>query len=397
MNRDYPNGWAEFNLNEILDTIENGSRPTGGIKDISDGIPSLGGEHLDPNGGFKFNNLRLIPKEFYKELKHGKIKKYDVLLVKDGATTGKVSIVDDFFPFDVAAVNEHLFILRGKKDMIDQKFLFYHLLSPFGQRQIENSFHGAAIGGINTQFIKRYSILLPPLTTQRAIVSTLEKSKTLMKLRQKSDKLTTDLLKALFYQMFLKKGYETKTLAEICLKITDGTHRTPMYVSNGVPFLRVTDLTNSNESKKFISLREHKELIKRCKPEKGDILYSKNGTIGIAKLVDWDYEFSIFVSLCLIKPNNEMILSKYLECFLNTPIALNQALKHSKTGTITNLHLNQLEKITVPVPPLELQQKFVKITKDIENLQKRQSESRNTISTFFDSLTQNAFNGELIC
>ena len=66
------------------------------------------------------------------------------------------------------------------------------------------------------------------------------------------------------------------TLDELCHKITDGTHKTPDYKQEGIPFLRVTDLTNSNESKKFISRKEHEELIARCKPEKGDAAFEWN-------------------------------------------------------------------------------------------------------------------------
>src|SRR5690606_11294513 len=66
-------------------------------------------------------------------------------------------------------------------------------------------------------------------------------------------------------------------LSEVTNKITDGVHFTPTYVDAGVPFLRVTDITESNTSKKFIPREEHEELIKRCHPEKGDVLYSKNG------------------------------------------------------------------------------------------------------------------------
>ena len=127
----------------------------------------------------------------------------------------------------------------------------------------------------------------------------------------------------------------------------------------GVPFLRVTDLTESNESKKFISKKEHSELTKRCKPEKGDVLYSKNGTIGVAKLVDWDWEFSIFVSLALLKPDKTKIIPKYLELFLNSPEAFAQAKSFSKSGTVTNLHLVEIKRMTIPLPDLETQQKIV--------------------------------------
>lgn len=150
-------------------------------------------------------------------------------------------------------------------------------------------------------------------------------------------------------------------LGEICTKITDGTHHTPKYTENGIPFLRVTDITKSNDSKKFISKAEHLDLIKRCHPTKGDILYTKNGTIGVAAKITWDYDFSIFVSLCLLKPNTEIVNTNYLVHFLNTKFALKQALSHTKTGTISNLHLIEIKKIKIPIPPLSVQQKIAKI------------------------------------
>lgn len=154
--------------------------------------------------------------------------------------------------------------------------------------------------------------------------------------------------------------WEMLKLEEVCHKITDGTHRTPQYTSEGVPFLRVTDLTQSNDSKKFISIEEHNELIKRCKPEKGDILFSKNGTIGVAKTIDWDWEFSIFVSLCLLKPKKDLLNSKYLEFLMNSNNVYNQATARSKTGAITNLHLVDIKTIKIPLPPLEIQEELVK-------------------------------------
>lgn len=191
--------WKRVSLFQILETLENGSRPKGGIKEIEEGIPSIGGEHLSPNGRFDFENLRLIPKEFYSSLKRGKIKRQDVLVVKDGATTGKTSFVANDFPYKESAVNEHVFILRGKKEVIEQKFLFYHLHSPTGQKQIDANFHGAAIGGINTQFAKNYFLNLPPLSVQRRLVSILDKTEQLKVWREESDKLTNDYL----YNVFL--------------------------------------------------------------------------------------------------------------------------------------------------------------------------------------------------
>ena len=176
-------------------------------------------------------------------------------------------------------------------------------------------------------------------------------------------------------------------LGDICNLITDGTHFTPTYVSVGVPFLRVTDITESNDSKKFIPKEEHLELIKRCNPQKGDILYTKNGTIGVAKKIDWDYEFSVFVSLCLLKPKLEIVYTDYLVHYLNTELALKQALNHSKTATITNLHLVEIKKILIPLPSLPVQKKIAAIL-DAADLYRRQT---RTLIEKYDQLAKSLF------
>ena len=98
--------------------------------------------------------------------------------------------------------------------------------------------------------------------------------------------------------------WNIRRLKDISKLIIDGTHFTPDYTDDGVHFLSVTDITRKPfdiQKSKFISHDAHRELIKRCHPKKGDILLSKNGTIGVPFVIDFDNEVSIYVSLCLIK------------------------------------------------------------------------------------------------
>ncbi|PIP20392.1 MAG: hypothetical protein COX40_05060 [Candidatus Omnitrophica bacterium CG23_combo_of_CG06-09_8_20_14_all_40_11] len=165
--------WERKRLGDALEVIESGSRPKGGVNEIKAGIPSVGAEHLNSFSGFNFENIRYIPKEFYQSMKRGKIKKRDILVVKDGATTGKVSFVIYNFPFEESAVNEHVFILRAK-EFLDQEFLFWFLYSPLGQTQIQQEFHGAAQGGINQQFVNGVYISIPALDIQKCIIAELK-------------------------------------------------------------------------------------------------------------------------------------------------------------------------------------------------------------------------------
>lgn len=154
-------------------------------------------------------------------------------------------------------------------------------------------------------------------------------------------------------------------------KITDGTHKTPTYTESGIPFLRVTDIQKSEidwSNVKYISQQEHLELIKRCNPEIGDILYSKNGTIGIPKIIDWDNEFSIFVSLCLIKmkKQNSYISNKYLEQFLKSDSCMRQIRLRAKQGTVTNLHLEEIRELIIPIPTIKEQEKIASILSTVD-------------------------------
>ena len=93
-------------------------------------------------------------------------------------------------------------------------------------------------------------------------------------------------------------------MGSILNKLTDGTHKTPKYTSDGVKFVSVKDMSNgylSLNNTKFISKEEHKELYLRCNSEKGDLLLSKVGTTGVPAIIETDEEFSLFVSVALLK------------------------------------------------------------------------------------------------
>jgi type I restriction enzyme S subunit len=91
-------------LSEVLKSLESGGRPKGGGTLNTAGIPSLGAEHLNSFGGFNFKSVKYIPEVYFENLNSGKIESENILIVKDGATTGKVSYVNNDFPFNSASV-----------------------------------------------------------------------------------------------------------------------------------------------------------------------------------------------------------------------------------------------------------------------------------------------------
>lgn len=164
----------------------------------------------------------------------------------------------------------------------------------------------------------------------------------------------------------IPEHWEFKKLRHLTRQIVDGTHFTPTYRDEGVAFLRVTDIHTPviDQSKlRRISKGEHAQLNKRCNPEKGDLLLSKNGTIGVTKVVDWDFPFSIFVSLCLIKPIKSAIDPYFMAFAFEGGLLERQLSEITKTTSVTNLHLEKIRGLIVPVPPLVEQANILRETR----------------------------------
>lgn len=105
--------------------------------------------------------------------------------------------------------------------------------------------------------------------------------------------------------------------------ITDGTHQTPNYIDQGIPFLSIKDISSGKinfEDAKYISQEEHELLCKHAPIEKGDLIFTRIGTLGVFVLVDTDKIFDIFVSVGLVKFKDDIssLQKKYIMYFLSS-------------------------------------------------------------------------------
>lgn len=158
-------------------------------------------------------------------------------------------------------------------------------------------------------------------------------------------------------------------LGQICLQITDGTHKTPKYQDDGVPFLSVKNISSGCldlSDIKYISEEEHTELIKRCRPERDDVLVCRIGTLGKALRIDTDIEFSVFVSLGLVKTGNKT-LSDYICCVINSGYG-SEWIEANKAGGAMHtykINLNDLKMMPIPLPPIEEQERILECVDEI--------------------------------
>ena len=190
-------------------------------------------------------------------------------------------------------------------------------------------------------------------------------------------------------------------LENICSKITDGAHKTPKYTNSGVPFISVKDVYDNQisfDDTKFISQEEHNELYKRCNPEYDDILLTKSGTIGRTAVVKTRDEFSLFVSVALLKNYKNVINSNYLSLNIQDFFNKTNISQTIKGGVIKNYHISDMKEQLIPLPPLEEQQEIVRVLDEVlenENKVKELLELEERIEILEKSILHKAFKGEL--
>ena len=151
-------------------------------------------------------------------------------------------------------------------------------------------------------------------------------------------------------------------LGSILQKLTDGTHTTPKYTEKGMPFISVKDISSGVlifDDCKHISEAEHDELYSRCNPEFGDILLSKVGTTGIPVIVNTQESFSMFVSVALLKFNQDLIYNEFLVKLIQSPLVQKQAAENTKGVGNKNWVMRDIANTLIVLPPITEQHRIV--------------------------------------
>ena len=259
-------------------------------------------------------------------------------------------------------------VLRPNSDMVTSEWLYYLMSWTEFRKNAESNMTGSAgQKRVPKSFLEQYEINLPGIEEQGRITNQLDALTNLISLRNEQLAKLDELVKARFVEMFgtihdNKLCYEIKTLQDVCEQIKDGTHQTPTYTDdtvNGYKFLSSKDVTTGKidwSHLKYIPEELHNELYARIAPQKGDVLLAKNGTTGIAAIVDRDEIFDIYVSLALLRPID--VESVYLWAAINSAETKHQFDASLKGIGVPNLHLGEIKKAKILIPPIDEQKKF---------------------------------------
>lgn len=184
--------------------------------------------------------------------------------------------------------------------------------------------------------------------------------------------------------------WEVKQLKHISPAIFDGTHQTPNYTEKGVPFFSVENIVSGNENK-YISREDYIIATVKNKPEKGDILITRIGNIGFSKVVDWDYEFSIYVTLAVVK-KSELFNSQYLHCYFQSEYYQKEILSKSLLSAIPcKINMDELQKTKVLLPSLPEQQKIADCLSSLDEVIDLEAQKLDALKAHKKGLMQQLF------
>jgi restriction endonuclease S subunit len=318
-------------------------------------------------------------------------KKGDIIFGRRRAYQRKLGVAE----FD-GICSAHAMVLRAKPEVVVPDFLpFFMQSDSFMNRAVQISV-GSLSPTINWKNLAQQEFVMPPIAEQRSVIivfSSLQSSIDSLEELQTS-------LRNLYYAT-IDSEYDfgcrvrSASLESITSRISDGVHKKPDYVDAGVPFLVVENLTRGTgidlSETRFISNKDHEEFTKRTKPARGDVLVSKDGTLGVARVIETDTEFSIFVSLALLKPIRDVLDGYYLRYFFDTSHFRRRIGQKTSGSAILHIHLTDFRKTTLPLPSLSEQRVIAEEIRRIESSIERTNERIASAKALAKKLQNNYF------
>lgn len=294
-------------------------------------------------------------------------------------------------------LNQHIFKVVENNKLIYRKFLFYLVKNKIEDFKKET--HGSTMKHITKGDFNSIKFLLPPLEVQKHIISILEQAEKLKEKREDADNLTKEYLQSVFYNMFLNKEFKEIELGndKICeVSGQYGSGASAKEYDGNIRYIRITDIDedgNLRDEKVSPNKVEEKYFL-----QNGDLLFARSGaTVGKTYLCynkNKKFQFAGYLILFRFKKN--IVKPEYVYYYTKTNKYLSWVQSKMKVVAQPNINSQQYSSILIPLPPLELQNKFVAIVKQIEILKEKQEQSKQEINLMFDSLMKQAFNGELI-
>lgn len=326
-----------------------------------------------------------------------RLKEGDLVVTKSSGSAlhiGKTAIVTKEVEALDCCFSNFMQRLRVRQGTL-ARFVWYYLNGDMGRKQFDYlSDTTTGLANLNGEIIGKVVLPSPPLAEQNAIVRFLDHAdRRIMRYVRAKQELIALLeeQRRVLVHTAVTRGVEAATKQEatgdawfpeapahwdvmpmrrVIASSLDGPHHSPEYLDQGIPFLSARNIRVdrwSLEDVKFISRTDYETFCQRVKPAVGDVLYTKGGTTGIARAVDLDYPFQVWVHVAVLKLREERILPRFLAAALNSPRCYEQSQLLTRGATNQDLGLGRMKEIVLPVPPLAEQSDIIEHVAEVED------------------------------
>lgn len=389
--------WETVKLDDICELITCGvaKRP----EYVDDGIPFLSSLNVKENR-FILKSFKKISFEDYQRLnKYSKPEVGDILYTRVGSF-GEAAVIDLDFKFSIFV---SLTLIKPKKDIIDSRFLMWHLNSPNVKDFASKNTSGIGVQNLNVGVVRKYKIPLPPLTMQKQIAEILDKADALRKKDLELLKHYTTLAEGLFIDMFgdpvkNEKDWNMRKLGEFTSLVSSGA--TPLggskiYQKTGIHFIRSQNVLMHKVCYDGISCisDDIHNTMKRTWVKNQDVLLNITGaSIGrVAVFEGKDNVANVNQHVCIIRTMREKLVPLYLSNLISNNSFQTKSIGNSTGGTREAFNFNQIKSFDIIYPPIELQNQFATQIQNIE-LQKEKVKAQIQASeNLFQALLQRTF------
>jgi len=356
-----PNGVEYKELGEVFN-LKNGYTPSKANKEYWENtdINWFRIEDINTNGRVLSSSIEKVNKKGIK----GKLLPKNTLIISTSATIGEYALITEEF-----LCNQRfscLIIKKEYKNILSPMFLRYyaHILS----KKCKENIKIGNFPSVDMDKFKKFLIPIPPLEVQDEIVRILDTFTALT--AELTAELTARKNQYSWYRDYLLKFENKVKIVKLgsIVEVYDGTHQTPDYKTSGIPFVSVENIDSIYSTEKYVSEEDFEKNYK-IKPRIDDIFMTRIGTVGKCAIVTKNIPLAYYVSLALLRPNKNKIDARYLKYIIESGIGRKELNKRILfTAVPIKINKGDIDKIEIPLPPLEVQKRIVEVLDNFEKI-----------------------------
>ena len=282
---------------------------------------------------------------------------------------------------------------------VEPVYLYYLLM----HKDWDTGTNKAVMGKtLNKAMLSQMTVTIHGYSEQLEIIKALDTASSIITARKQQLAELDKLIKARFVEMFgdpvdNDRAWATETLNSVCSTIVDCPHSTPSYTSDNTGYMCIrTSIVKKNhimwDEIEYIPEQEYYQRIQRKRPERGDVIYTREGAIlGLAAMIDRECNVALGQRSMLLSPNAYKCLPQFLSAAMNFDSFLRKVLGGVSGSASPHINVGDIKAFAIILPPIELQEQFAAFVEQVDKSKVAVQKALDEAQLLFDSLMQKYF------